>query len=123
MSLAHDSDRADDLVQETFMRAMANLQLLEMLNTYQVRSLLYRTLRNRFIDERRAMKHRHALFEQLLQEAEAEACESTEVDSLGLLARRSQGQATDGDMAIVGPWRALLPAHGHASTLGYECVR
>ena len=69
------------------------------------------------------MKRRDALFEQPSQDAEGEVYTSTEVDSLGLLARRTQGQATESGAAMVGLWRMLLPAHGHASTLGYECVR
>jgi RNA polymerase sigma-70 factor (ECF subfamily) len=68
MRLAHDSDRADDLAQETFIRAMANIQLLELLNRHQRRSWLYRTLKNLFIDEQRSLKRRRSLFNQLALE-------------------------------------------------------
>jgi len=68
MSLAHDSDRADDLVQETFIRAMAHLELLDLLKDYQRRAWLYRVLKNLFIDEQRTRQRQQALVTQLIQE-------------------------------------------------------
>lgn len=65
MSLAKDSDSADDLVQETFIRSMGHLPLLELLSRSQRRSWLFRTLRNVFIDERRSAGRRLAMFEKL----------------------------------------------------------
>ena len=68
MSLAHDSDRADDLVQETLIRAMAHLDLLAQLKDYQRRAWLYRVLKNLFIDEQRTRQRQQALLEQLTRE-------------------------------------------------------
>ena len=64
-SLARDTDKANDLVSETFLQAMAHLPLLERLNTYQQKSWLYRVLKNRFIDQRRAERRAQTLVEQL----------------------------------------------------------
>ncbi|MCI0440150.1 MAG: RNA polymerase sigma factor [Chloroflexi bacterium] len=65
MSLARDSDAADDLVQETLIRASAHVALLGHLNGYQQRAWLFRALKNLFIDEQRSRKRREALVEQL----------------------------------------------------------
>ncbi len=54
--LTGDSGRADDLVQDTFIQAMAHLDLLSGLNPHQRRAWLYRVLKNRFIDQQRAGK-------------------------------------------------------------------
>ena len=67
--LARDEARADDLVQETFIQAMANLGLLCRLNAYQRRAWLYQVLKNRFLDQLRAYRRRQALFEQLAEQA------------------------------------------------------
>lgn len=64
-SLARDSDKANDLVSETFLQAMAHLPLLEQLNTYQRKAWLYRVLKNRFIDQRRAERRAQTLVERL----------------------------------------------------------
>lgn len=64
-SLTQDMDSADDLVQETFIQAMAHLDLLSSLNPYQRRAWLYRVLKNRFIDQLRAVRRRTALLEQM----------------------------------------------------------
>ena len=68
VSLTHDPDRADDLVQETFIRAMAHLPLLGQLNHHQRQAWLFRTLKNRFIDEQRREQRREALLEQVAAE-------------------------------------------------------
>lgn len=67
-SLGHDRDRADDLVQETFIRAMGHLDLLKLLKPYQRRAWLYRTLKNLFLDEQLARRRQETLVEQLGQE-------------------------------------------------------
>ena len=64
-TLTQDGDRADDLVQETFIRAMGHLGLLAMLKPYQRRAWLYRTLKNLFLDEQRAHRRQEMLVEQL----------------------------------------------------------
>jgi RNA polymerase sigma-70 factor (ECF subfamily) len=82
--LSQDGDRADDLVQETLIRALAHLSLLDRLNPHQRRAWLYRTLRNRFIDGERARQRRKNLLWQLAWEAEeatymARALDLTEI--------------------------------------------
>ena len=54
LNLARDADRAEDLVSDTLLKAMSHMSLLEQLNPYQRRAWLYRTLKNRFIDEQRS---------------------------------------------------------------------
>lgn len=68
INLTHDPDRADDLVQETFIRAMGHLTLLAQLKRHQQRAWLFRTLKNRFIDEERRDARREALLEQIAME-------------------------------------------------------
>jgi RNA polymerase sigma-70 factor (ECF subfamily) len=65
ISLTHDPDRADDLVQETFVRAMGHLTLLGQLNHHKRRAWLNRTLKNRFIDEQRREQRGQVLLEQV----------------------------------------------------------
>ena len=66
-SLTWDSSRADDLVQDTFMRAMAHLELLQRLNRHQRQAWLYRVLKNLFLDQQRARQREQVLAEQLYQ--------------------------------------------------------
>jgi RNA polymerase sigma-70 factor, ECF subfamily len=51
--LASNGDEADDLVQDTFVRAMGHLSTLADLPPGKREAWLYRTLRNLFIDRRR----------------------------------------------------------------------
>lgn len=68
--LTRDRDRADDLVQETFIRAMSHLPLLAGLEHPQRRAWLYRVLRNLFLDQERARRRRENLLVQLVQQAQ-----------------------------------------------------
>ena len=70
VNLARDYDRADDLVQETLIRAMGNLVLLQQLNPYQRQAWMYRVLKNLFIDGERRRQRQEALYEHLAWEAE-----------------------------------------------------
>jgi len=63
--LAGDADEASDLVSETFLRAYLHLPLLEQLNPSQRKAWLYRVLKNRFIDTRRAAQRERALAKQM----------------------------------------------------------
>jgi RNA polymerase sigma-70 factor (ECF subfamily) len=63
--LARDRDRADDLVQETFLRAMNHVDLLALLEPHQRRAWLYRTLKNLFLDQEDARYRQEALVERL----------------------------------------------------------
>ena len=54
VSLTRDMDPANDLVQETLIKAMAHLDLLNRLNVFQRRAWLYQVLKNLYLDQRRA---------------------------------------------------------------------
>jgi RNA polymerase sigma-70 factor, ECF subfamily len=65
--LTHDYDQADDLVQEAFIRASANADLLDRLDGPQRRSWLYTVVKHRFIDHLRAAKRRQAILQALAE--------------------------------------------------------
>ena len=52
-SLCKDHDQADDLVQETFVKALTNQELLNLMEGNHKKNWLYMTLRNHFIDKKR----------------------------------------------------------------------
>ena len=56
LGLCKSIDRADDLVQETFLRALSHSQPVARLNTFQRDAWLKRVLRNRFFDEERSSR-------------------------------------------------------------------
>ncbi len=63
--LTHDYDQADDLVQEAFIRAAANMDLLDRLEDLQRRAWLYTVVKHRFIDQLRAARRRQAILQAL----------------------------------------------------------
>ena len=63
LMLVHDLDQADDLVQETFVRLLGHLALLDQLKPHQRRAWLYQTLKRLYLD-RRATQAREAAFSQ-----------------------------------------------------------
>jgi RNA polymerase sigma-70 factor (ECF subfamily) len=65
LRLSRDPHKADDLVQETFIRAMGHLELLGLLTNAQRRSWLHRTLKNLFLDEVRTREREEILVERL----------------------------------------------------------
>lgn len=65
ISLIHDSDNAEDLVQETFIRSMGHLPLLELLRPAERRAWLKRTLKNLFIDGERTRQRQDRLLQQI----------------------------------------------------------
>jgi RNA polymerase sigma-70 factor (ECF subfamily) len=79
VNLARDSDRADDLVQETLIRAMGNLVLLQQLHPHQRQAWMYRVLKNLFIDGQRRRERQEVLYEQLAWKAELETAPATTV--------------------------------------------
>ncbi len=85
MNLARDGDRADDLVSETFARAVTNEAVLQKLNSHQVRAWLFRTLKNLFIDEQRARQRHFDLVEQMTREAEIAPYTVNELESPEIL--------------------------------------
>lgn len=68
MQLTRDSLEVDDLVQETFMRAMSHLTLLEQLEPHQCRAWLSRTLKNLFLDKQQQAQRQAKLMENFRQE-------------------------------------------------------
>lgn len=64
ISLTRNSHQADDLVQETFLRAIRSFSSLEKLNYYQRQAWLYKVLRNVFLDAQRLYQLEHDLTEQ-----------------------------------------------------------
>lgn len=65
LSLTQDALRADDLVQNTFIRALRHLDLLADLLPHQRRAWLYRTLKNLFLDDLRAARREQDYVEEL----------------------------------------------------------
>ena len=55
-SLTREQARAEDLVQDAFARAMSHLDTLESLTRGQRRAWLYRSIKNRFVDQVRRRK-------------------------------------------------------------------
>jgi len=67
--LTRDPHWAEDLVQDTFVRAMGHLDLLGTLKPYQQRAWLYRTLKNLYLDGLSARQREQELVDQLAREA------------------------------------------------------
>lgn len=57
VSMTKNLSSAEDLVQETFLRAMKNEELFKGMEFYQCRSWLYRTARNLYVDWVRHATH------------------------------------------------------------------
>ena len=70
VSLVRNRDWADDLVQETFIRAWGHLALLELLSHPQRRAWLQRVLKNVFIDQHRRTVTERAALSGLAQQQE-----------------------------------------------------
>ena len=69
LSLCKTVDRADDLMQETFLRALRHSQTLERMNGFQRDAWLKRVLRNRFFDEERSRKRTNAAVVEMIRHA------------------------------------------------------
>lgn len=65
MCLVRDPHRAEDLVQETFLRAMGHVELLNQLNDHQRHAWLHRTLKHLFLNEQKAHQQEQFLTKQL----------------------------------------------------------
>lgn len=83
--LARDSYQADDLVQETFIRAMGHLELLKQLNKPQREAWLCQTLKHLFFDNQRARQREQLLAEQLSQQTRITSNPLSEVEFQDLL--------------------------------------
>lgn len=68
--LTRDKDQADDLFQETFIRAMKHLGLLGSLSPHQRQAWLYRTMGNLLVDKARARRREEMYLETCLQLAQ-----------------------------------------------------
>ena len=77
--LARDTAAAEDLVQETFVRALGHRLLLAQLNRHQRLAWLRRTLKRLFLDRRAERQRRAALLEVYGREVPA-AVDPEEVD-------------------------------------------
>jgi len=71
LKLTRDASAADDLVQDTFVRVLGHLVLLDQLNRHQRRAWLHQTLQRLFLDQRSARLRQAALLARLTQEAAA----------------------------------------------------
>ena len=69
LTLGKTVDRADDLVQETFLRALRHSQTLARMNDFQRDAWLKRVLRNRFFDEERSRKRARAAIVERIRHA------------------------------------------------------
>jgi RNA polymerase sigma-70 factor (ECF subfamily) len=87
LRLTRDAHQADDLVQETMMRAMIHLPLLGRLNPYQRKAWLYRVLRNRFLDEKRTEKRAQTMLQQVAKQAACADARALPADIEQLLER------------------------------------
>lgn len=84
-SISGSRDAAEDLVHETFLRAMAHLPLLGRLTRYQRRSWLFTTLKRIHLDEVTARQRREALSARLGRWNETAAEDSYELDDFAVL--------------------------------------
>jgi RNA polymerase sigma-70 factor (ECF subfamily) len=69
LSLCRRIDRVDDLVQETFLRALQHSQTLARMNGFQRDAWLKRVLRNRFFDEERSRRRANAAVIEMIRHA------------------------------------------------------
>jgi len=85
--LVRDGDQADDLVQETFIRILGHLVLLEQLKPHQRRAWLYQTLKRLYFDRRAATLREEALAQRFALQIETSvaADDSAGYDSFDLV--------------------------------------
>lgn len=72
VSMAKNRDTAEDLVQETFLRALTHLEELQGLGEQQCRAWLYRTAKNLYIDQIRKLSREAPQDGELLEQASFE---------------------------------------------------
>jgi RNA polymerase sigma-70 factor (ECF subfamily) len=94
--LVGDPDWAEDLVQDTFMRAIPHMSLLGGLEPYQRIAWLRQVLKNRFIDQQRAQQREQEMTQQILQEIEI-----MEEDDLPMLTRELLELAPEKDRYLL----------------------
>lgn len=96
-SMTKNNDESEDLVQETFLRALSNTQLLGTLPDYQIKSWLFKVLKNCLIDKKRKEK-----FEVLseFEEQENQISIETEIESK-IMTEEALAQLSDKNRDIV----------------------
>lgn len=72
LSLTAHRQQAEDLTQETFLRAMARAHILQEMDKAACRAWLYKTARNLFTDQMRRQRREAELLQEAFEEAEPE---------------------------------------------------
>jgi len=80
--LCGDDSRAEDLAQETFLRALQNAALLQTLNRAQCKAWLFQTARNLYCDEVRRAAREERLMETFLPASGEETPDATALAAL-----------------------------------------
>ena len=75
VSMTGSRTLAEDLVQEAFLRALINAELLEMLDQSRRRAWMYRTVKNLYID-----KKRRESFETVMDQLPEEGCSEADYE-------------------------------------------
>lgn len=81
--MTHDQDRAEDLAQETFLRALARQDLLASLSTAQQKSWLFETAHNLFCDGARRAAREQDLMDRLTPPPGEEPADDTAASAMG----------------------------------------
>ena len=90
VSMTGSRTLAEDLVQEAFLRALINAELLEMLDQSRRRAWMYRTVKNLYID-----KKRRESFETVMDQLPEEGCSEADyvqIDNALLISQLSEDE-------------------------------
>ena len=114
LRLSHDRDWAEDLVQDTFVRAMGHLELLRMLKRHERRAWLYQTLKHRFLDQQRTWQRRQEIQQELA------ILSDSSTDQAGLSLSPESVRSRAGAIPRTGPHaiRARYEQHGDRRRAG-----
>lgn len=82
-AMTGSSNLSEELIQEAFMRALLNSEVLEALKEEQRRAWLYRTIKNLYVDYQRRRRYESAV--EIIPEQAVEAREITELEWQELL--------------------------------------
>jgi len=86
LGLTRDMNEAEEIAQETFVRAMANIELLKILPEYKRKSWLFSTVKNYFIDIKRKLKFEKTL-EEDFDEKYVEINYDSKIDAMKMLSK------------------------------------
>lgn len=99
--MTHDESRAEDLAQETFLRALGNQSLLAGLSTAQQKSWLFETAHNLFCDSARRAAREQELLEQFTSPSGEEPADDTASSAMGQVELDSLlNRLSDGDRIL-----------------------